>query len=298
VLDVPADSRNNPLARSYIVSRVAPGTSIHRRIEIINSTRSNADVALYVAAASLHRGRFAFAPGHSRDELSSWTSLDQHVLRLRPGANAFENVTINAPKTASSGERYAVVWAEVSTPAPKAGGVTLVNRVGVRMYVSIGPGGAPPANFVIGSLDAQRSATGEPLVVATIHNSGKRTLDIGGSLTLSAGPGGLRAGPFPVELGTALGPGNSETASVRLDKRLPIGPWRAHLQLRSGLIEREATATIRFPPLLGAAEPSGSRRPFLVLSILLVLLLAVAAVARTTRRGRNQGNLHKSWTGF
>ena len=284
--DVPADSRNNPLARSYIVSRVAPGTSTRRRIEIINSTRSTAAVALYAAAASLRGGRFAFAPGRNRDELSSWTSVGHNVLRLRPGANTFETVTINVPKTASAGERYAVVWAEVSAPAPKAGGVTLVNRVGVRIYLSIGPGGAPPANFVIGSLTARRSATGDPLVVATIHNNSKRTLDIGGSLTLSAGPGGLRAGPFPVKLGTALGPGSSETASVRLDKRLPIGPWRARVQLRSGFIQREATATIEFPLLLGAAKPSGSRHPLLVISTLLVLLLAVAAVAGVMRRGR------------
>jgi hypothetical protein len=205
-------------------------------------------------------------------------------MHMRPGANAFATVTIKVPKRASVGERYAVVWAEVSAPAPKAGGVTLVNRVGVRMYLSIGPGGAPPANFVIGSLTAQRSATGEPRVVATIHNSGKRTLDIGGSLTLSAGPGGLRAGPFPVKLGTALGPGSSETASVRLDKRLPIGPWRARLQLRSGFIQREATTTIEFPSVLGVASPSSSRHPLLVIGTLLALLLAVAAVA--LRRGR------------
>jgi hypothetical protein len=282
--DAPADTRNNPLARSYIVSRAAPGTRIHRRIEIINSTRLTADVALYTAAAGRRRGRFAFAPGRSRNELSSWTSVSQSVMHMRPGANAFETVTINVPKRASLGERYAVVWAEVSAPAPKAGGVTLVNRVGIRMYFSIGPGGAPPANFVIGSLTAQRSATGEPLVVATIRNSGKRTLDIAGSLTLSAGPGGLRAGPFPVELGTALGPGSSETASVRLDKRLPIGPWRARLQLRSGFIQRETTTTIEFPSVLGVASPSNSRHPLLVIGTLLALLLAVAAVA--ARRGR------------
>ncbi len=284
LVGVPADS-GDPLARSYVVSRVAPGTRTHRRIEIINSTRSSADVALYTAAASLRRGTFAFAPGRSRNELSSWTSMSQSVLHLRPGANAFATVTINVPKTASVGERYAVVWAEVSAPAPNAGGVTLVNRVGVRMYVSIGPGGALPASFVIGSLTAQRSATGEPLVVATLHNNGKRTLDVAGSLTLSGGPGGLRAGPFPVKLGTALGPGRSDTASVQFDKRLPIGPWRARLQLRSGFIRREATTTIEFPAVLGVTNQSGSRHPLLVIT-LLGLLVAVAAVVGATLRGR------------
>jgi hypothetical protein len=247
IVDVPAVSRNDPLARSYIVNRVAPGTSIRRQVEVSNSTFSNSDVAVYAAAASIRQGRFAFAPGHSRNELSNWTSVNRRVLRLAPGTKASETVTIRVPKDASSGERYAVIWAEVSTPGSVAGGVTLVNRVGIRMYVSIGPGGAPPSNFVIGSLTAKRTALGQPLVVARIHNRGKRTLAISGSLTLSAGPGGVRAGPFPVKLLAPLAPGDSKPVTVRLDKRLPRGPWRAQMRLRSRLIQRVAVATITFP---------------------------------------------------
>ena len=247
LLDVPADSPDGSRARSYIVEQVAPGTTVHRRIEITNTTSSTADIAIYPAAADL-RGTFRFASGHSRNELSSWTSVSQLVLRLAPGTRTVETVTIEVPKQASSGERYAVVWAEVSAPAPVTGGVTLVNRVGVRMYVSIGPGGAPPSNFEISSLTAERSASGEPLVVARIYNSGQRTIDITGNLTLDKGPGGLRAGPIPVKLASALGPGDSATMAVPLDKQLPRGPWRAHLRLRSGLIQHVALATITFSP--------------------------------------------------
>jgi hypothetical protein len=138
--DVLARSHDDPLARSYIVDRLAPGTSVTRRVEIVNSTRSPADVAVYPAAAGVRRGTFRFAPGHSRTELSSWTSVSRDVLRLQPGTRGFETVTIDVPQDASSGERYAVVWAEVSAPAPATGGVTLVTRVGSRMYLSIGPG--------------------------------------------------------------------------------------------------------------------------------------------------------------
>jgi hypothetical protein len=247
IVDVPANSRNDPLARSYIVNRLAPGKSIRRRVEIGNTTPSTAAVAVYAAAASIRQGRFAFAPSHSRNELSSWTSVSRQVVRLTPGTKAFDTVTIRVPKDASSGERYAVIWAEVSAPGSATGGVTLVNRVGIRMYLSIGPGGAPPSNFVIGALTAKRSASGEPLVVARIHNRGKRTLDISGSLTLSAGPGGVRAGPFSVKLGAPLSPGDSKPVTVRLDKRLPRGPWRAQIRLRSRLIQRVAVATITFP---------------------------------------------------
>jgi hypothetical protein len=115
------------------------------------------------------------------------------------------------------------------------------------MYLSVGPGGAPPTNFVIVSLAATRSASGQPLVVARIQNKGRRTIAITGSLTLSDGPGGVRAGPFPVKLGVPLGPGASKSAPVLLDKRLPLGPWRARVQLRARSIQRVAVATITFP---------------------------------------------------
>lgn len=278
----PEVSRNDPLARSYIVDRVAPGTSIRRRVEIINTTGSTADVAIYPAAASLRRSRFGFAPGHSGNELSSWTSVSRGVLRLAPGRKTVATVTIDVPKEASSGERYAVIWAEVSQPAPDAGGVTLVNRVGVRMYVSIGPGGAPPSNFVIRSLAAKRSATGERLVVARVQNSGQRTLEISGNLTLSKGPGGLSAGPIPVKLGTALTPGESKRVNVRLDDQLPRGPWRAQMQLRSGSIQRVAMATITFPRISAAANAPIAKdapRQYRQLSLIGVVLLALLAAA-------------------
>jgi hypothetical protein len=284
---MPGDSRVGPLARSYIVQQVAPGTSLRRRVVISNTTRSTVVVAVYPAAASLHRGAFMFGAGHSPNELTGWTSVSRAVLRLSPGTGMYETVTIHVPRNASSGERYGVIWAAVSAPAPAGGGVTVVNRVGVRMYLSIGPGGAPPSNFAIGPMTAERSATGESIVVATIRNSGKRTLDIRGTLTLSNGPGGLRAGPFPVTLGAALGPSGSEPATIRLDRRLPRGPWHAQLRLTSGLLQRLATATITFPRRAGAAHPStsaggssGGRR---VAEILLVLLALVALALWWTR---------------
>jgi hypothetical protein len=282
LLDAPTAARDDPRARSYIVEQLAPGTSIRRNVEISNSTQSTADVAVYPAAASLSRGSFAFAPKHSRNDLSSWTSVGRDTLHLPPGTKAVETLTVNVPEHASTGERYAVIWAEVSARAPAAGGVTLVNRVGIRMYLMIGPGGAPLSNFVIGPLTAKRTSTGEPLVVADIHNSGRHTLEISGSLTLSKGPGGIRAGPFPITLATTLAPNDSEPATVRLDKQLPRGPWHAHLRLSSGSIQREAEATITFPEV----AHRGSHHPILLIILSLVLLTAAAATFLLFRRNR------------
>jgi hypothetical protein len=295
LVDVPANPGNNALARSYIVNRLAPGTTVRRTVEISNTTRSPANVAVYAAAAGLHGGTFGFAAGHSRNELSSWTSVNRRVLRLRRGAKAFETVTIKVPKQASSGERYAVLWAEVSATPAAGGGIRLVNRVGVRLYLSIGPGGAAPSNFAIGSLTATRSATGQPIVLATIHNSGGRTISISGNLTLSNGPGGLRAGPFPVTLGSTLAPDNSESATVLLDKRLPRGSWRAQLRLTSGFIQRSAEATITFPWATSAAKPPGSRHAILVVSLAL-LGAAVFAFLISPRADPRRGHLDSAPT--
>jgi hypothetical protein len=169
--------------------------------------------------------------------------------------------------------------------------VTEVNRVGIRLYVSVGPGGAPAANFTIESLTAQRSAQGQPLVVATVHNTGGRALDLSGSLGLSAGPGGLSAGPFPATLGVTLAIGDTEPVTIALDERLPAGPWRARVTLHSGLLERTGQATITFPDagsspavLITSARPIW--RAFAALAGVLILASGALALALRQRRSR------------
>ena len=168
-----------------------------------------------------------------------------------------------------------------------------MNRVGVRMYVSIGPGGASRSSFAIGSLSAERSENGAPLVAAIVHNNGPRALAISGNLTLSNGPGALRAGPLPVRLESGLAPGDSRSVIVRLDERLPRGPWRAQIRLRSGLIEHSAVATITFPALVDVTKPpTASIAPaqppypmFVIVSLLVLLTISIALLS--IRRGRN-----------
>jgi len=285
---VPGTNPINPLASSYVVDMLAPGSELSRSVEIDNDTRASVDVSVYPAAASIVRGNFTFAPSTNGNELSSWTSVNHDVLRLAPGGEAFDTLTINVPGSASSGERYGVLWAQVSAPPADAGGITLVNRVGVRMYLSIGPGGAPAANFAISSLTAERSATGES-VVARVHNSGQSTLDINGNLMLSHGPDGLRAGPIGAMLGAVLAPGVSEPVAVPLELGLPRGPWQADLELTSGSLQRSALATITFPLNSGpATPPKVSGFPTLILVALAMLaLLAIAALVLLACRRRS-----------
>ena len=287
LLDVPAQEREDPRARVYIVDHLPPGSVIRRRVLVSNTTRAAVEVTVYPAAASIRSGVFSFTDGRSRNELTTWTSTDRRTLRLEPGTAAFATVRIAVPPDASAGERYAVVWAETSSPAPAAGGVTLVNRVGVRVYLSIGRGGAAPSSFTVGAMRATRSPAGQAVVVADVHNTGGRALDIAGDLTLSRGPGGLRAGPFRVELGTTLAPGESAPVTVRLDRQLPDGPWRARLALKSGLIKQAVVATIRFPHHAGTAEPAAPRSRDWTLAIILAgLILAALALSLMMLRRR------------
>jgi hypothetical protein len=284
-----ATAPSNPLANTYIVDRLAPGTTLTRSVEIDNDTTADIDVSVYPAAASVVRGSFVFAPGHGENELSRWASLSHAELRLTPGSEALDTITVTVPKGASSGPQYGVLWAQVSARPTVAGGVTLVNRVGVRMYLSVGPGGAPASNFAIGSLSARRSATGESVVVSTVHNSGHSTLDLRGDLTLSHGPDGLRAGPMAATLGAVLAPGLSEPVTLGLTSGLPRGPWRVDLSLSSGSLQRSANATITFPLNRGpgkATSTSGFPTTVVVIAILLLLLL-LAGLAPTAFRRRS-----------
>jgi hypothetical protein len=245
LVDAPIATRDNPRARVYVIDHVNPGTTIERHIEISNDTGKTTDVAVYTAAAAINAGSFVGLAGDIPNELSTWTTVGEPRLRLADGAKKMVDVTIDVPSDAAPGEQYAVLWAQ--TTSVGNGAVTQVSRVGVRVYLSVGPGGEPASAFKIESLTAAREPSGAPLVAAEIHNTGGRALDLLGQLTLTDGPGGLSAGPFPVTLGTTLGLRQTEPVTVKLDKQLPNGPWRMHLSVTSGLLTEHARATLTFP---------------------------------------------------
>jgi hypothetical protein len=248
LVELPASTLTNPLARTYIAGTIAAGQSMRWRVEVSNTTTSPQSVSIYAAGARMRAGGFAFADGRTQNELAHWTRLSQSVLRLAPGQAQVVTVEVTVPLQVSSGERYSVVWAAVEAPATSAS-VRLVNRVGVRMYLRVG-GPVVAVRYTISKPRAARSHTGTPVVTATIRNTGSGTLAITGSLTLSHGPGGLRAGPFAFVLARPLAPGTSRQVTVQLTKQLPRGPWRVRLDLHSGTTQRGSTATLAFSTAL------------------------------------------------
>ncbi|MCU7827133.1 peptidase [Kitasatospora sp. DSM 101779] len=285
LLDAPRGREADPRAHMYIVDHLAPGTVIHRRLQVTNTSDTDQRVDLYAASAAIDGGTFNADPDRTQNELTTWVSVDdcaaQKAVAATPGecgaprdssaatpsaprslvrdvpahGTAVVDLSVRVPPKASAGERYAVVWAQVAGPADPAGNVRMVNRVGVRIYLDVGPGGEPPSDFQIGEVTPARAPDGTPEVVATVRNTGKRALDMTGSVSLADGPGSLSAGPFPASLGTTLGIGSTGRVTVLLDRQLPAGPWTVRLTLASGLVRHTVTATVTFPAGFAAGAP-------------------------------------------
>lgn len=248
LVEAPVSERGDPRALQYIIDHVPPGAVIRRRIQVQNMSPAPARITLYPDAAKIRHGSFSGDAGRTVSELTTWIRASRHTLTLAPHIAARALVTIRVPRDASPGERYGVLWAQESARV-RAGrrlAVMEVNRVGIRIYLSVGPGGPPPTNFVIGRLTALRVG-GHPVLVARVRNTGGRAVDMTGHLRLRDGPGGISAGPFAVQYVATLAPGQTGQVRAVLPKRLPSGPWRAVLDLESGLTERRASATIEFP---------------------------------------------------
>jgi hypothetical protein len=294
LLEGPADSLDNPRAHEYIIDHVAPGTTISRKIGFSNGNSQPADLTFYAAASEIHDGAFVPGAGHAANDLTSWTTFSPTSATVPPGQTVSVTVTIAVPVDATRGERYAAALAEHASAPAAGGGVASVSRVGIRIYLSVGPGGAPTTAFSIDSMTALRDADGNPLVTAQVHNTGERAIDLAGDLELTNGPSSLSAGPFAVRTAATLKPGDTGTVTIALDRALPNGPWDARITLTSGITSASGTARLTFPIDNGAsAAPTtvlpqdGTRSPFRAIAIAVVILI-VLIVSVTVRRPRRR----------
>jgi hypothetical protein len=301
LLDAPTNRADDPRARVYVVDRVHPGAVFTRHVEVSNGDATAMDVLVYAATATIHGGGFDIAGRGAPGSVPSWTSVTPTRLHLEPGARTPVTVTFRVPRDAPSGEAYGAIVAE-RPPPPGGRGVQVAVRAAVRVYLSVGEGGEPPSDFTVDALTAARDATGRPVVLAGVHNTGGRALDLSGDLRLTHGPGSLSAGPFPARLGTTLGIGQTGQVTVPLDRALPAGPWLATLELRSGELRRKVEGTISFPE--GASTKSPPVRPrelplyekrsvvvpvaAVLIGVVSLVLLLLALLARRRRRDEDE----------
>jgi hypothetical protein len=290
LVDVPVSEADNPRALRYIIDYLPTGTTIHRRILVVNDETRTAHFTVYPDAAQISDGQFTGQAGATRSELTSWISVQHPAVTLAAGASEMDMITIKVPAGATRGEHYGVVWVQQeSTVQGTSGfGVKEINRVGVRVYLAVGPGGAPPTAFAVGSITGQRSAAGQPSIVVHVDNTGGRAVDLGGTARLTDGPGGSSAGPFPSGQIITLAPGQSGNMNFALPKTLPDGSWRAKLTLVSGITTVTATGTIQFGARTAAGIHLGLMAwgGIIVGGIALLGFLAALLVRRSALRNR------------
>jgi hypothetical protein len=283
LVQLSGSNASNIRAEEYIVDRLAPGAVLRREVQVSNLGSAPAELTLYPAAGSIARGTFQFAVGHTQDDMTTWVSLSRSTLTLAAHTTASLTATVSVPKNAPSGEQYGVIWAQEISQG--TGNVTLVSRVGVRLYLSIGPGGAAAAGFVLGTPVSGRTSAGIAFVRVPVHNTGGTAVDVRGTLQLSGGPGGISAGPFPAETVDTLSPGQSYPDTFTLSKSLPDGPWQASFTMVSGLITKTEKVTLNFN---GAPATAAQTSKFPVVpvaaAVAALILLALAATLLTRSR--------------
>jgi LPXTG-motif cell wall-anchored protein len=277
---VPQNERSDSVDRSYIVRYMRIGTSMRAVITVSNTTKSTQRISVYPAAAVVRHGIFTFLNGAAHNDLTTWTRLSTGQLLLKPDTQAPVTVTVAVPANAYRGQRYAVIWAQVIS---SKGQITEVSRVGIRMYISVGPGGPPPPGFVIESMTAQRNAGGAPMVVARVRNTGGIALGVTGTLRLTHGPGGTTVGPLPLTDDATVGVGAAVPMEVILSRQVPLGPWMSVLSLNAGFQHRTVRVSLTFPP-----PQAGNSVPWPLIAgiALAVVLLAIGGylVVRNRRR--------------
>ena len=228
--------------------------------------------------------------GAARNELTAWVSVQHPVVTLAAGASVMDMITIKVPRGATRGEHYGVIWVQQSGQghAREHVQVTEISRVGIRMYVAVGRGGAPPISFDITSITGRRSPEGQPIIVAHVNNTGGRALDLNGTVRLAHGPGDTSSGPFRAQQIVTLAPGQSWDVTFAAPKSLPEGSWLATVTLVSGMATATATATVLLSPNeVTQAVLSAMQQVWLGLGGLVLVVGAVMGwYARQHRRRR------------
>ncbi len=281
--DIPVIDAHNPRGLRYIIDFLHPGMVIHRRILILNQEPQTTRFSVYPGAARIARGAFVGDAGATRSELTGWISVQHPAVRLAPQASTLDMVTIRVPRLATRGEHYGVIWVQQAALVRSAAGTEIreVARVGIRIYLFVGHGGLPPTKFVITSLTGHRSPRGQPYLVAKVHNTGQRAVDLSGELRLTDGPSGITAGPFQEQQVVTLAPGQDGSLIFVASKSLPDGSWRAAVSLVSGLNTSAAQSTVQFG---GQSTSSVARFSWLIWAFgILVVLVAIALMMRGRR---------------
>lgn len=291
----PADPEESRRRHAF-VDHVRPGTYIHRTVVVRNTSNRRLRVRLHPGAATVHDGRFQ--PQEGTNELTGWITLNHPQVDLDAQRETTVMATVRVPRDVSTGERYAVLWAQADPAASGPQTPSPTQPVGSRIYLDVGPGADPRFQMSIGKVGVTRGAGGIPRLSTSVRNTGHRAVDLTGSVRVAGGKGGAGGGVFAVPAGTTLAPGESTSFTVPLARAVLHGSWRATVTVESGTTRATAEAPFTLPELPKPKVAKVSLRDRLVHSLMLtgtgVSLVALGiAVLRYRRACRIRRELRR-----
>ena len=189
-------------ARSLFDYAVGPGTQIVDSVDVTNSSAVPAEFLIYATDAINEQATGAFSL-LKRDvkptDLGSWVTTKSDRVTIQPKTKATIPFNLLIPSDATPGDHVAGIVASVlSTGTSKGSTVTLEQRVGTRMYLTVS-GERVPGVSVAGvtsgfSASLNPFAPGDMTVGYDVRNSGNTRLDVTNTVSI--------AGPFGIPLGT------------------------------------------------------------------------------------------------
>ena len=189
-------------ARSLFDYAVGPGTQIVDSVDVTNSSAVSAEFLIYATDAINEQATGAFSL-LKRDvkptDLGSWVTTKSDRVTIQPKTKATIPFNLLIPSDATPGDHVAGIVASVlSTGTSKGSTVTLEQRVGTRMYLTVS-GERVPGVSVAGvtsgfSASLNPFAPGDMTVGYDVRNSGNTRLDVTNTVSI--------AGPFGIPLGT------------------------------------------------------------------------------------------------
>ena len=278
----PADA--SPRDRSYIVKTVDAGSELTDRLEAVNLTDKPLDIDIAAVDATVLADG-SFAPGTAATAEGAWFTVTPSRVRVPAKGTMPVQVRIRIPADATPGDHIAAVVAQradgATTPSGQ-GNVVLLQRVGVRAYLTVR--GATPARRAFELRDLRWvGAPAARTFEADIANVGDLLVEPLGSLTI--GRGGLSATTDVPVMGTVpVGESRTLRLSAPGEGDLEPGAYEATLKVRdvNGGAEQERTVSFTVG---GAAKGASKDSPFpLWLGVLAALALGGVAVALYRRR--------------
>lgn len=189
-------------ARSLFDYSVGPGTQIVDSVDVTNSSSVAAEFLIYATDAINEQATGAFSL-LKRDvkptDLGSWVTTKSDRVTIQPKTKATIPFNLLIPSDATPGDHVAGIVASVlSAGTSKGSTVTLEQRVGTRMYLTVS-GERVPGVRVAGVTSGFTSsfnpfAPGDMTVGYDVRNSGNTRLDVTNTVSVT--------GPFGIPLGT------------------------------------------------------------------------------------------------